>query len=191
MPTGDCAVVAVVHATFRPPTGQSYRDARHSLSMSTRPWMHKTRRMNEKWLDFWIRRLKQWVRPPERNPIHGTPSYATGYWLVSLGYKLIYPNDENRWHCICDMECTYVLDVRMTVDHTMTVQQRVAYTTSLFNPDDTEVGNVFRLSPEKTGHFKAQAQYKSDEDLWFRNWMDRGDVSLPDWQKRPRLKDYL
>ena len=191
MPTGDCAVVAVVHAVFRPPTGQSYREARNNLSMSIRPWMHKTRRMNEKWLDFWIRRLKQWVRPPKRNPIHGTPSHATGSWLALLGYELIYPNENNQWHCICDMACTYVLDLQTPVDHAMTVHQRIAYTTAPIDPDESDIGNVFRLSPEKTRQFKAWAQYERDEELWFRGRIAPDGMSLPDWEKRPRLEDYL
>lgn len=121
LPTGDCAIVALVHAAFRPPTGQSYRDSKNELSWSIRPWMFNVKRKNEKYSSYLIRRAKQWFKPPENNPIHMTPSYATEQRLNILGYRHIYPNDHNRWHCICDMECTYVLDIQIPLgDHTMT-----------------------------------------------------------------------
>ena len=192
VPTGDCAVVASVHATFRYPSGQAYRDAMFNLSSSTRPWMHKVRTKGEKLLDFLYRRLQHWVQVPNRNPIHGTPSHATGFWITTfLRYELIYPNEENRWNCICDMMCTYVLDVQIPGGHTMTVHQGVAYTTAPFDPDETEVGNVHRLNAWRTKELKAQGQYEKDERLWFQQWAEDGRFQLPDWESRPKLADYL
>ena len=159
VPMGDCAVVAVVHAAFRPPTGHSYVAARSHLSMSIQPWMYKERKKGEKQLDFLYRRFKQCLRAPKGDPIHGTPSLATSFWIRTfLGYDHIYPNEEKRWYCICDMACTYVLDVQMPGDHTMTVHQKVAYTTAAFDPDKTEVGNVHRLNPKRTKELKALRQ---------------------------------
>ncbi len=191
-PTGDCAVVALVHATFRYPSGQAYREAMFNLSSSTRPWMYKVRTKGEKQLDFIKRRFQQWLRAPKRNPIHGTPSHATGLWITTfLRYELIYPNEENRWHCICDMKGTYVLDVQVPGDHTMTVHQRVAYTTAPFDPNETEVGNVHRLNARRTKELKAQRQYEEDERLWVQQWAEGGGFQLPDWSSRPKLEDYL
>ena len=133
-PTGDCVVVAMVHATFRPETGQSYEEVRDLLNEAIKPSMYDRRRMDEKWTQYVGRRIEQLVRPPIRNPIHGTPSDATDAMLRLRGYEVIYPNAQKRWFCICDMECTYVLDVQMRDGHTMTVHQQVAYTTALFKP---------------------------------------------------------
>lgn len=191
-PTGDCAVVALVHATFRSPSGQAYKDAMFDLSLATRPWMYKVRTKGERQLDFLKRRIRQWLRTPKRNPIHGTPSHATGFWITTfLGYELIYPNVENRWHCICDMMCTYVLDVQMPDGgHTMTVHQGVAYTAP-FDPHETEVGNVHRLNAKRTKELKARRQYEEEDRLWFQQWAESGDLDLPDWNSRPKLEDYL
>ena len=153
--------------------------------------MYRKRKKGENQLDFMIRRIKQWVRPPNANPIHGTPSHATSSWLELLGYELIYPNEENLWYCICDMVCTYVLDIQIPGDHTTTVHQRIAYTTAPFNPDETDVVNVHRLSSERTEEFKLRAQYKRDEETWFREWMASGGIQLLDWETRPKLEDYL
>ena len=135
--------------------------------------------------------LKQWFNPPRRDPIHGTPSYATANELQFLGYEFIYPNCENRWYCICDMACTYVLDLQIQGDHTITVHQGIAYTTSHFDPSDTFVGNVHRLGPKGTRGFKARAQLKEDEEVWLRECMDRGGIQLSDWESKPKLEDYL
>ena len=189
-PTGDCAVVALVHAAFQPLSGQSYREAMFNLSLSIRPWMYELQTKGEKRLDFLYRRFRQLLRPPRRAPIHSTPSYATASWIrIILGYEHIYPNKENRWHCICDMTCTYVLDVQIPGDHTMTVHQRVAYTTAPFDPDKTEVGNVHRLNSKKTKTLKAQKQYKEDQRLWYARQLEDG--RLFDLDSYPKLEDYL
>ena len=192
MPTGDCAVVALVHAAFWPVTGQSYGEARSHLSSAIRTWMYKERKMGEERLDSLYRRIKQWLRAPGRDPIHGTPSHATGDCIRNLlGYEHIYPNEENRWHCICDITCTYVLDIQAPWDHTMTVHQRVAYTTAEFNPHETDVGNVHRLNAQRTRNYKAQGQYKEAERRWFQEWVESDGSQLPDWESRPKLEEYL
>ena len=191
-PTGDCAVVALVHAMFRPPTGQSYRDTMHELSWSIRPWMFNIRKVNERKSGYLIRRVKQWLKPPEHNPIHMTPSHATAERLEFLGYQHIYPNDHWRWHCICDMECTYVLDVQLPLgDHTLTVHQRIAYTTAFFEPEHTVVGNVFRLSPGRTREFKAWGQYREAERSWFQEFIGNDYSRDLDWlSRRPKSGDF-
>ena len=108
-----------------------------------------------------------------------------------MGYRHIYPNGENNWHCILDMQCTYVLDVLMPGYHTMTVHEGVAYSTAPFDPAKTIVGNVHRLNPRRTRNLKAARDYKEAEDAWFRERMDSGITKLPDWNNRPRLEDYL
>ena len=191
-PTGDCAVVALVHAAFRPPAGQSYGEAKDQLLMAIQPWMHKQRKRGEKLLDFMFRRFKQLLQQPRPNPIHGTPSHATGFCLEWFwGYEHIFPNDARRWFCICDVVCSYVLDVQMPGDHTITVHQRVAYTTCRFDPHNTEVANVYRLNPKRTMEYKARGQYEDAVRLWDRQWLDGGDVQLPDWDSRPKLEDFL
>ncbi len=192
VPTGDCAVAALVHATFRPPTGHSYRRAIQDLTMSIRPQMYEVRQKDEKLSEFLYRRLRQWIRPPNRNPIHATPSLATGSWITNiLRYEHIYPNKENSWHCICDMMCTYVLDVQLSLGHTMTVHQRVAYTTSPFHPDETEVVNVHRLNAERTAYLKASRRYEEAQDIWFQQWAEGDRLQLLNWEGRPKLDDFL
>ena len=197
MPTGDCAIVALVHAAFCPPTGQSYSRARSNLSNSIRGWMYKERQKGETQLDYRYRRFRQWLRPPKRDPIHGTPTHATSSCIrIFLGYEFIYPNEENHWYCICDDVCTYVLDVQIPGAHTMTVHQRVAYTTILFDPDKTEVGNVHWLNPEKTRELKATRQeevrkHEEERQLWRKRCEESYGRFLPqDWESRPKLEDY-
>ena len=153
--------------------------------------MYRKRMKGEGRIGYWVRRVKQWVRPPIPNPIHGTPSDATGDWLAFLGYEYIYPNADNLWHCICDMDCTYVLDVQMPIGHTMAVHQGVAYTTAYFNPDETDIGNVLRLGPEKTRILKAHGEYKKAEDRWSRKWVTGELSTLSDWKTRPKWEDYI
>ncbi len=193
MPTGDCAVVALVHAAFWSPSRESYEEARYSLSKFIRPWMFKARNMNEKPSDYRLRRIRQWIRAPRRNPIHGTPSHATSLSIrILLGYEHIYPNQENRWYCICDMESAYVLDVQTPYDHTMTVHERVAYTTAHFDPNETEVGNVHQLNPKRTEKLKATRQYEEADRLW-RQQLAESYVpfSQQDWGRRPKPEDFL
>ena len=190
-PTGDCAVVALVHATFRPEIGQSYREARTLLALAIEPWMYDLRRMNEKRTQYVARRIKQLVKPPKQNPLHGTPTYATDVVLRLRGYEVIFPNAEKRWSCICDMRCTYVLDVQIPGDHTMAVHQQVAYTTTLFNPDETSVGNVYRLSSAKTKRLKAVRQFEEADRLWIQQWVEGDVLQLPNWESHPKFEDYL
>ena len=183
-PTGDCAVIAVVHGSFLPPTGHSYRTVAREISGQIQDWMHKKRRMGETYLEFKMRLVKQWLSPLGRNPLHGTPSHAIAEYLIGfLGYEFIFPNQGGLWNCICDEECTYVLDLHVSADHTISVHQRVAYTTLFFKPDEVVVGNVYRLDAESTRKRKALRQYHEDLARWssqtFRS--ERG----------PKLGDYL
>lgn len=182
MPTGDCSVVALVHATFRPPTGQSYRDAQFELSISTRPWMYNMRRLGEGKIPWFIRRMKQYLSPPDRNPIHGTPPHAMGEKLWLSGYRPIYSNAGTRWRCICDMGSTYVVDMLMSEGHAITVHQRIAYTTASFEPESTIVGNMLRLDPDRTRRLKNlredQRRRKEEEEEWWRQ--RRADFGYPD-----------
>ena len=175
MPTGDCAVVSLVHAKFRPLTGQSYRDCQFELSTSTKPRMYKEKRLNEGRFAYFVRMITQWRRPPSRNPIHGTPSEAMLRRLRLSGYKLIYPNEERKWNCICNMECAYVLDILMPEAHTMMVHQGVAHTTAFFEPESTIVGNVYRLDADRTReikqHREEERQRKEEEDESWRQKM--------------------
>ena len=179
MPTGDCAVVSLVHAKFRPTNGQSYRDSQFDLSTSTKPRMYKEQRLNEGKFAYFLRMIAQWWRPPSRNPIHGTPSEAMDWRLWLSGYKLIYPNEIKRWSCICDMECAYVLDIQMPEHHTMAVHQRVALTTALFDPVLTVVANVHRLDPERTMRLKAlredeRRREQEEEERWRQSMAEFG-----------------
>ena len=170
-PTGDCAVVSLVDAKFRPTNGQSYRGARFEIATSTKPRMYKEQWLNEGKFAYFLRMIAQWWRPPIRNPIHGTPSEAIAWRLWLSGYKLIYPNEDKRWSCICDMECAYVLDIQMPGHHTMAVHQRVALTTAFFDPVLTVVANAHRLDPERTRRLKAlredeRRREEGEEERW-------------------------
>ena len=196
IPTGDCAVVALVYAAFDSPTGRSYGEAKYRLSVSIQPRMYNKRKMGEKLPDFLHRRVRQWVRAPKLNPIHGTPTHATSHVITTLfHYELIFPNEEKRWYCICDMESAYVLDVLIPGDHTMTVHEGVAYTTAPFDPGETIVGNVHWLSPEKTRRLKAmrqkEARRKEEERKWWRErWEESYGRFLPeDSELRRKMED--
>ena len=190
-PTGDCVVVALVHAQFDPPTGQAYRNSKDLLTWSIKPWMYNIRRKNEKKPAYFMRRAIQWFRPPEQNPIHLTPSHATAGRLQALGYQLIYPNDEGRWHCICDETCAYVLDIQIPLsDHTLMVHQMVAYTTAPFDPKNTEVVHVHKLNEIGTSEFKAWARYRKAENLWYEQWAASEGEIFPKWDSKPKLEDY-
>ncbi len=89
------------------------------------------------------------------------------------------------------MMCTYVLDVRIPGDHTMTVHQGVAHTTDSFDPHETEVANVHRLDAERTTYFKAWGQYQDAVRLWDQQWAKADSAQLQDWESRPKLEDYL
>ena len=178
-PTGDCAVVALVHAKLQPPNGQSYGDSRNELQWSIKPWMFNLRTKNEKASTYLLRRIRQWRKSPKANPAHFTPAHAKANPLSILGYQHVYPNDDGRWDCICDMECTYVLDVQIPDDHTMTIHQKIAYTTAPFDPKLTEVANVFRLDAKKTSGLKGWARYKEDESLWYKEWTESDGSTFP------------
>ena len=143
--------------------------------------------MGEQLLPFLYRRMRQWLRTPKRDPIHGTPSHATSEYITNyLGYEHIYPNDDDRWHCICDEESAYVLDVQMPLDHTMTIYGRVAYTTAKFDPYDIEVGNVHRLSPKRTHEMKARRQHDEAQRKYILEWLEGDGLHLPDWESLPK-----
>ena len=190
-PTGDCVVVALVHAQFNPPTGQEYGNSRDLLRAHLKPWMYDLRTKNENQLAYFVRRAIQLFRPPVLNPIHYTPSHATASRLRSLGYQIIYPNDEGQWYCICDETCTYVLDVQIPLgDHTFTVHQMIAHTTAPFDPNETEVANVYRLNETKTREIKAWSRYKEAENTWYQRWAENGESQFPSWDDKPKLEDY-
>ena len=201
VPTGDCVIVALVYATHKPPTGKSYEYVKSRLSgllmsmMYKDPGLFKRRRKHEGRIEFLRRRFNEWRRASNHNPIHETPSEVTETYLrVFSGYKIICTDSkdrENRWYCICDNECTYVLDVVIPGGgHTMTVHQRVAYTTARFDPGETEVVNVYGLSPEGTKECKAQRAYAEAEERWLDEQM-QGDLESTNWDSGPKLEDYL
>ena len=190
-PTGDCAVVALVHASHMPASGYSYRTAYGLLWSAIDPRMYNNRRPDENRLQWMRRRLREWFKPPERNPMHMTPSQATAFQLCQLGYIPIFPNKYGKWFCICDAERTYVLDVQLSEGHTMTVHGGVAHTTYLFNPAETQVVNVYGLRHRETELLKAAGRYKKDEDTWLRGWLESDDPLSWDWDSRPKLGDYL
>ena len=186
-PAGDCAIAAYVHASFKDPSGQAYGDARSSLMMSTNRRMYQEKNLGETTAQYIWRRVQQWFHPPIIEPMEGTPSRAKIVALGMLGYKVIYPNDSGQWHCVCDQQCAYVLDVMMPEGgHTMTVTRGTAYTTADFDPRSTHVANVFRLSPEHTRTFRATAIYNKDYERWLEQMLE-----TTRWPEPPQLRDYL
>ena len=186
-PTGDCAIAAYVHASFKDPSGQAYGEARSSLLMSTNRRMYQEQNLGETTAQYIWRRMQQTLHPPVIEPMEGTPSRAKLVALGMLGYNVIYPNDSGRWHCICDQRCAYVLDVMMPEGgHAMTVKRGIAYTTADFDPWCTHVANVFRLPPEDTRFFRAAAKHNKDYELWLDQMLETGQ-----WSEPPKLQEYL
>ena len=194
-PTGDCTIVAAVHAKFQKPTGQAYGDVRSDLDfiIRIRPKMFNRRQYGESTPRFVLRRIKQIFRPPNREPMHGTPNEAAFSYLWSRGYRLIYPNTEGQWLCICDPHCSYFVDIAMPAGgHSICVQQGTAYSTTPFYPEEAVVTNVMWLGSEETAEFRALRRYREDEEAWL-DKMDKM-IDSQDWEQhwanRPNLDDY-
>ena len=190
---GYCTVVAVVYSQLKPPTGQAYAQAKYSLQFQQRYPIFEQREVNESWLRYRWRRIKQFFIKPTFDPAHGTPSHATQRVLIPMGYQVIYPNQDQHWHCSCDPRCLYVLDVMLpddgetTTGHTMTVHNGTAYTTAPFDPADTRVVNVYRLPPEKTQYLVASRKY----DEAYQEWHDNIEENVRNHVPIPRLEDYV
>ena len=172
---GYCTVAAVVHAQLQPPTGQAYAEAKDSLQLQQRYLNFDRREVDESWLRHHWRRIRRFFKKPVFDPAHGTPSHTTQRVLIPMGYQVIYPSEDDEWHCICDPRCLYVLDVMLPDDgetmtgHTMTVHDGTAYTTAPFDPPDTRVLNVFRLPSTETKQLVAYRKYKEAHQEWHDN----------------------
>ena len=148
-PSGDCGIVALVHAAFLPPTGESYRKARGKLEAAALTEFFNQKRPTESLPRYWLRRGVYLIRPPVTDPMHTTHSHAMERCLIGLGYKVIYPNPSGRWFCICDKQSTFVLDIHVGDGHMMTVHDGVVFTSYSYNPADTRVINVYALPPTR------------------------------------------
>lgn len=147
---GDCAVVAIERAFFLPERGAAYDVVREGLTYGEQ--------------------LKSSMEGTLYNgdvTFDGVSHASIHALMIGVGYEHIFPNQEGRWHCICDNRCSYVLTVRIPEDHLMTVQGAVAYTASDFDPINTEVVNVYRLDPPR-----KQAD-EPLEDAGWRWWIDK------------------
>ena len=182
--TGDgyCAIAALVHASLQPPTGQAYGNAKMSLQFQQRHHIFRQRMFEESTPRYFFRRVKQFFVTPTFDPNHGTPSPAILRALMPMGYQVIYPNQDQEWHCTCDPRCLYVLDVVLPDGgHTMTIHNGTAYTTAPFDPADTRVLNVYRLPPEKTQHLVTYRKYEEAYQEWHDNMEQniRNQVPIP------------
>ena len=179
---GYCAVAALVHASLQTPTGQAYQNAKMDLEFQRRRIPFRQRMVDESTPRYLLRRLKQFFVTPTFNPDDGTPSHAIYRVLEPKGYQVIYPNPSQEWHCICDPQCLYVLDVMLPDGgHTFTIHDGIAYTTAPFNPTDTRVLNVYRLPPGETQQLVAWRRYEEDHQEWHENMEEnmRHGVPLP------------
>ncbi len=190
-PQGDCAIVAAVHASFQRPSGQAYGDVRLHLGSGINPRVFSHREHGESIAGFMLRRIRQLFRSPSREPMHGTPNRATRSYLLMLGYRDIQPNASKQWPCICDPYRSFYVDMLMPQGgHAICVQQGIAYSTVLFDPEEIKVLNVLGLGPEETANFRALRRYDEDQEAW----LDRM-IESPDWNwdrsSEPKLDDYL
>lgn len=184
---GYCAIAALVHAELRPPTGQAYADMKRWLQRQQSPHAFRQRRVDESFLRYALRRLKQLFVHPTFDPSDGTPSHAIYGVLIPLGYRVICPNPDHQWHCICDPRCLYVLDVILHGSgHTMTVHDGTCYTTAPFDPAHTRVINVYRLPPAQTKSLVAYRKYEAEHQAWHDNMEQNIRNRVP----IPKLDDY-
>ena len=166
-PTGACAVATLVHARLQPPTGQAFDEAMFDLQDQQGYHEFSQRKDGENFIRFRLRRAKQVFVTLTLNPAHETSTRALASILLSMGYQVIYPNDDNDWRCICDHSCLYVLDVMLPQGgHAMTVHDGTAYTTAPFDPTNTRVVHVYRLPPADTQQLVASRQR---EEAWHDN----------------------
>ena len=90
--------------------------------------------------------------------MHETPLLALHLCLRTLGYKTVYPNVEQRWHCICDNDCSYAIAaIVYGTGHAICVRQGVAYSTIEFFAAAVEVLEVWSLDAEITYNRRARA----------------------------------
>ena len=152
---GDCAVIAVVHAT-----GVSYLDALESLcSLNSILKAWEARLKDETPLAFVWRRLTQFATDlapfcyaKHRDPLYGTNSIAHGHLLVnSHDFRLVFSSpDTKQGYCICSRDGDFVAEGYIPGEghHVATVvngmvQGDVNITEKTFN-----VSNIWHRRPE-------------------------------------------
>ena len=79
----------------------------------------------------------------------------------------------------------------MAEGHTMTIHNKVAYTTARFNPMETQVINLYGLNAQETRLLKAHRKYEEENQAWLQRWLESDDPMLLDWEGRPKLEDFL
>ena len=185
---GYCSIAALVHASLQPPTGQAYENAKMDLEFPQRRLTFHQRMVDESTPRYLLRRLKQLFVTPTFNPSDGTPTHAIYLALDRKGYQVIYPNQNQEWHCICDPLCLYVLDIMLPEGgHTMTVHNGTAFTTAPFDPTDTRVLNVYRLPPTETQQLVELRKYEAAYDEWHDNMEENIWNGVP----LPKPSDYV
>ena len=114
LPTGDCAVVAMVHAVNAPPTAGAYLRAIQDLKdrrIVLKRW--KGRMRGESTSALLKRKLVSWLFPRDvgMNPIHETLTPVYDWLLEHYGYIHVFELDSGpQSPCICNPKRAYVVE---------------------------------------------------------------------------------
>ena len=176
-PTGDCAVVATVHALDREPTADSYRRAISELrdfNCRLAPWTKMKR--GETFREFVVRRLREclpWNRSRHKNPIHGTltPTYAELLRTYFFGH--IY---ELGRHvpplCICNSNGAYVLEGYLDEDaHVAAVWNGVIRGTCNISELPFRITNVWQMDPMTKASIESSRREQAEELRRLKEWL--------------------
>ena len=152
-PTGDCAVVAMVHAFDREPTADSYRRAISDLwdfSNRLAPWTKIKR--GETVRAFVLRRIREclpWNRSRHKNPIHGTLTPAYAELLRTYFYGHIFELGRRVPPlCICSPDRAYVLEGYTDEDaHVTAVWNGVIQGTCNISELPFRITNIWQMDP--------------------------------------------
>ena len=177
-PTGDCAVVAMVHALGREPTADSYRRAISQLrdfNYRLAPWTKMKR--DETFREFVLRRLREclpWNRRRHKNPIHGTltPTYAE--LLRTHFFRHIYELGRHMPPlCICDSDGSYVLEGYLDGDaHVTAVWNGVIRGTCNISELPFQVTNIWQMNPMTKASIESSRRDQKEELRRLEKWLE-------------------
>lgn len=168
-PTGDCAVVAMIHALDRKATADSYRRAISELrdfNYRLAPWTKIKR--GEALRGFVLRRFREclpWNRSRHKKPIHGTltPTYAELLRTYLFGH--IY--ELGRWEpilCICNSSGAYVLEGYLDDDaHVTAVWNGVVRGTCNISDVPFRITNVWQMEPLTKANIESSRRDQEEE----------------------------
>ena len=176
LPTGDCAVVAMVHAINAPPTAGAYQTAVLDLTDRARHLRLGTvRKRGESTLALLLRKVVGWLSPRTAymNPIHETLTPVYDWLLEDYGYAPIFEVESGPESlCICHPKRAYVVEGFTDTGgaHVTTVWSH----TVLGNYDASQrrfqITNIWMLPPATKSaieeHQKAEEAFLLDMKEW-------------------------